>query len=53
MRRTIVEPKNDNELQSLSTYLNENGIHFITGEEFDFQKETEAKKIGRTSRNIS
>ncbi|HEY6975464.1 MAG TPA: hypothetical protein VH396_04195 [Chitinophagaceae bacterium] len=43
MSRTIVEPKDENELKSLSAYLDKNGIHFIT-EEFNFQKEIEARK---------
>ncbi len=44
MSRIIVEPKNEDELKFLSAYLNKNGIHFITEEEFDFEKQMEARR---------
>jgi DNA-binding transcriptional regulator YhcF (GntR family) len=44
MSRIIVDPKNEDELNSLSEYLEKNGIHFITEDEFEFEKQMEARK---------
>lgn len=44
MSRIIIDPKNEDELKSLSSYLNKNGIHFLTEDEFEFEKQMKARK---------
>jgi hypothetical protein len=44
MSRIIVEPQNENELRSLSDYLNRKCISFKTEEEYEFERRKEAMK---------
>ena len=44
MRRIIVEPLNEKEMQSLSDFLKSSGIRSITEEEYQFEKQMEARK---------
>ena len=44
MSKIIVEPKNENEMQSLTDFLSSSGIYSISEEEYQFQKQMEARK---------
>jgi len=44
MSRIIVEPLNEKEMQSLSDFLKSSGIRSITEEEYQFEKQMEARK---------
>ncbi len=44
MNKIIVDPKDENEMQSLTKFLKSTGINSMTEEEYEFQKRLEARK---------